>query len=109
VAEDRTSWQVASSQIEEEVRAWRRAHPRASLTEIEQAFDTRLAQARANLLAEIAADAPEGTRRCRQCGGPLVGRGKRTRILRTTGDAEMALTRDYLSCPACSAGVFPPG
>lgn len=109
MAADRTSWQVASAQTEEEVRAWRRAHPKANMTEIEQAFDRRLAQARANLLAEIAADVPEGAEQCRRCGGPLVRRGKRTRMLRTTGDAEVALTRDYLSCPACGAGVFPPG
>ena len=91
-----------------EVRTWRRAHPTATLTEIERELDVRLAAARAALLAEVAADAPEDEPRCPACGGPLVRRGDRTRTLRTTGDAPVPLTRPYLTCPACGTGLFPP-
>jgi YgiT-type zinc finger domain-containing protein len=99
---------LAETALAAEVRTWRRAHPSATLTEIERELDARLAAARAELLAEVAADAPNDDPRCPDCGGPLVRRGARTRTLRTTGDASLALTRSYLQCPACGAGVFPP-
>jgi YgiT-type zinc finger domain-containing protein len=90
------------------VRVWRRAHPDATLTEIERALDDRLHAARAALLAEVAADAPDEEARCPECGGRLARRGERTRTLRTAGDAALELTRPYLRCLVCGAGVFPP-
>lgn len=99
---------LADTELAAEVRAWRRAHPRATLTEIERELDVRLAAARAELLAEVAADAPEESARCPACGGPLVRRGERPRTLRTTGDAPVRVTRPYLRCPACGTGGFPP-
>jgi len=78
------------------------------LTEIEAALDARLAPARAELLAEVAADVPEEEERCPDCGERLARRGDRTRTLRTQGDAPLELTRPYLRCPACGAGLFPP-
>jgi ribosomal protein S27AE len=101
-------WQSAVASVETALRAWRADHPRATLTEIEQALDTRLDLARAALLAEVAGDVPQDEARCPECGGALVGRGVRTRTLRAVGDAPLALTRAYLRCPACGAGVFPP-
>ena len=41
------TWQQINAEVLAEMTAWRRAHPRATLTEIEQAMDQRLAQARA--------------------------------------------------------------
>lgn len=108
MAETPSNWQRAVAAIETEVRAWRVLHPEASLTEIEVALDTRLAHARAALLGEVAVDVPVGEECCPSCGGPLVQRGDRERTLRTAGDAALTLTRPYLSCPACGAGVFPP-
>ncbi len=99
---------LAETALAAEVRTWRRAHPTATLTEIERELDARLAAARADLLAEVAADAPDDAVCCPECGGPLVRRGERTRTVRTTGDATIALTRGYLSCPVCATGVFPP-
>jgi len=57
-------WQTTVAAVETEVRAWRADHPRATLTEIEQALDSRLDLARAALLAEVSADAVEGGERC---------------------------------------------
>lgn len=99
-----TAFQVA----EQEVRAWRRAHPRATLTEIELELDTRLRAARAALLAEVAVDVEADDVRCPTCGGPLVTRGQRARTLVTDGDATLPLTRAYATCPACGTGLFPP-
>ena len=99
---------LADTVLAAEVRAWRRAHPTATLTEIERELDARLAAARAALLAEVVADGSAEEPRCPGCGGPLVRRGERTRTLRTTGDAPVPITRPYLRCLACGTGVFPP-
>lgn len=103
-----TSWQRAVGAIETDLRAWRACHPEATLSEIEAALDGRLDHARAALLGEVAADVPAQEEYCPRCGVPLVQRGHRERTLRTAGDAALSLTRSYLSCPACGAGVFPP-
>lgn len=100
--------QLAETALAADLRRWRRAHPDATLTEIEQALDARLAPARADLLAEVAVDLPEEAERCPDCGERLARRGERTRTLRTQGDATLELTRPYLGCPACGAGLFPP-
>lgn len=101
-------WQRAVTAVETELRAWRAAHPQATLTEIEHALDARLDLARAALLAEVAPDAVADDVCCPDCRGPLVGRGSRTRMVRAGGDAPLVLTRPYLTCPACGAGVSPP-
>ncbi|MBA2556227.1 MAG: zinc ribbon domain-containing protein [Chloroflexi bacterium] len=99
--------QTAFPVAEQEVRAWRRAHPRATLTEIERELDTRLRAARAALLAEVAGDGEADDARCPTCGGPLVTRGQRARTLVTDGDATLPLTRADATCPACGTGLFP--
>lgn len=106
--EDSTPRQLADTVIAADLRVWRRAHPDATLTEIEHVLDARLNAARAVLLAEVAAEAPAGETRCPDCGGRRARRGQRTRTLRTAGDASIELTRPYLKCLACGAGVFPP-
>lgn len=105
--DDASRWQIAMTVIEGEVRTWRRAHPDATLTEIEQTLDTRLDPVRAALLAEVAGDAPDDAARCPDCGERLRPRGTRTRTLRTAGDATRALTRPYLTCPVCRSGLSP--
>jgi YgiT-type zinc finger domain-containing protein len=94
--------------VEEAVRVWRRAHPGATLTELEHELDTRLRAARAALLADVASDVVPGVERCPTCGGPLVARGTRRRTLITDGDAAVLLTRPYATCPVCGTGLFPP-
>ena len=100
--------QDAFTRVEEAVRAWRRAHPEATLSEIEHALDTRLRAARAALLADVAGAAAPDVARCPTCGGPLVARGTRPRTLVTDGDAAVPLTRRYATCPVCGTGLSPP-
>jgi hypothetical protein len=45
---------MALAEIEADLTAWRRQHPTATLLEIEQALDARLAQVRAELVNELA-------------------------------------------------------
>jgi len=108
MADDPSRFQAAWAVAEADLRRWRRAHPDATLTEIEQALDARLDAARAGLLAEVAGDVADEEERCPGCGERLVRRGTRTRTLRARGDAPLELTRAYLTCPACGAGLSPP-
>ena len=95
--------------IEAEFRTWRQAHPEATLTELEVALDSRLRVARARLLSEVAGDLPPALVPCPDCGQPLRPSGTRSRTLLTHGAQPLNVTRPYLRCPACGAGLFPPG
>jgi hypothetical protein len=109
-------WERLAAQVLGEMKAWRTAHPRATLGEIEREVDARLATARAKLLEATALAGPEGDPAtgaappsCPACGAAMTVEGKRTRRLRTTHEQEVVLTRRYTRCPACGTGVFPPG
>ncbi len=107
----------AVTELEAEMTAWRQQHPTATLQEIEQALDARLAHVRAELLnavaqASTAADwrqAPPAEHPvCPDCGIPLQPRGKHERQIKTQGDQTVTLVRQYGVCPACGTGLFPP-
>lgn len=90
--------------------AWRVAHPQATFAEMEEAVEQQLQRVRAALLAELAASAPAPRpAACPRCGGALRGKGEHTRTVVLPGDAALPLRREYLYCPACGAGLFPPG
>ena len=109
--EDEVAWDRLAAQVRADVQAWRTAHPRATLAQIEVEVDRRLAAARARLVEAVAvAGPPEAAPPpCPECGGPMRWDGARTRRLTTTHDEAIALTRRYARCPACGAGLFPPG
>ena len=109
--EDEAAWDRQATQARLAMRAWRSAHPTATLTQIEQEVDRQLAAARARLVEATAlAGEVEATRpACPDCGGAMVWEGERTRHLTTTHDEAIALTRRYARCPRCGTGLFPPG
>ena len=97
---------------------WRAAHPKATLSEIEDALDERLNRLRARMLADLAlastaadvrAVTGEERPRCERCGAVLQARGPSERTLLTQGGAAVRLQRSYAACPACGDGSFPPG
>src|SRR5215216_1906245 len=97
---------------------WRAAHPKATLSEIEEALDERLNRLRARLLADLAlastaANVQAASRserpRCDRCGTVVQARGQSDRGVVTQGGVEVRLTRSYVTCPACGDGSFPPG
>jgi hypothetical protein len=51
------AWSGLTERMLAGMKAWRAAHPRATLTEIEQEVDARMADARARLLAATATGA----------------------------------------------------
>lgn len=97
------------SAIEAEFRVWRAAHPTATLTELEVELDRRLRAGRAQLLSEAARTAATAPGVCPDCGHPLVANGRHPRQVLTHNDQPITLDRAYLRCPACGAGLFPPG
>ena len=107
--EDRAAWDRQAAQARIELESWRAAHPRATLREIEVEVDRRLAAARARLVEAMASAGPEAPPPCPGCGSAMRWDGARTRRLTTTRDQAVALVRRYARCPACGAGLFPPG
>ena len=111
-------WQALSEAVQSEMKAWRLAHPRATLSEMETALDEQLDKLRARMLEDMAlasevADlslmSPEARPTCPHCGTPLGSRGKSERHLQTEGDQEITLKRCYGICPTCGVGFFPSG
>jgi hypothetical protein len=81
----RVKWQKSFQAASDEVSEWRMQHPRASLTEIEQAVDGKLAKVRREMIEELAMEsqlrdlkglAVEERPRCPGCGQPLAANGK---------------------------------
>jgi predicted RNA-binding Zn-ribbon protein involved in translation (DUF1610 family) len=114
-------WAALSEEVLSGMADWRAQHPRATLSEIEQEVDARLARLRARMLERIAQQSAATTWRqvapggevagppCPQCGTPLQPKGRRRRRVRTSGGQELQFEREYGVCPQCGQGLFPPG
>ena len=113
-------WNVAMTEMASGMKEWRLAHPRATMLEIEEETARRLAKLQAQMMqdmalgsaaADVVAAKADGVEmpRCAQCGGVMQARGKRRRRLTGAHNEQVELERSYLECPACGAGIFPPG
>ena len=116
-AEQEQHWHEMAQEVFLEMRTWRKDHPKATLQDIEEEVDRRLARLRAGLVEGVAmssAAVEVGGRRaeakaaCPTCGGVLHARGKQVRKLPTTGQQTVRLERSYGYCPTCQVGFFPP-
>lgn len=110
----RDRWLDEASQRFAALEAWRQAHPTATWAEIEAAIDGQLGPLRARMLGEtaMASDAATlGGERpvCPACGERLQAAGGHPRRLRGEQEIPIELERTYARCPACGAGLFPPG
>lgn len=106
-------WDVAARAAAQEVAAWRRAHPRATLTEIELAVEGAVSRLQGRLVADLAhgagAEEPQERPVCPQCGAPMVRRGRQKREVLLARRAEpLRLERTYWRCSSCGTGLFPP-
>jgi hypothetical protein len=110
-------WAPELGVLSSSMAAWRQEHPRATLTEIEEALDERLGAVRARMLEDTAlasaaasfAGLPrEGRPQCPRCGQRLVSRGQAERTLTTSGGREIRLQRSYGLCRSCGQALFPP-
>jgi uncharacterized protein with PIN domain len=112
-------WQIASQAVAQELAEWRRAHPKATLTEIEDAVFEAMQKLQARALGQVvhasaatdlAAQPSDERSRCPRCGGQLEPRGRQRRSLRPARQrAKLDLERSYAVCATCAAGLFPPG
>ena len=100
-------------ELRERMGAWRKVHPRATLDEIEKELDRQIAGMRVQLLKETIGTSKavkgEGRADCPVCGGQMQKGGQRKRKLKSYGGEELELEREYLHCPRCGEGFFPPG
>jgi hypothetical protein len=81
------NWQQLSEQILTDIKEWRRAHPKATLREIEEEVHLRMSRLEAQVIQDAAQEsqcrdwsgaAPEQRPTCPVYGTPLHARGKRT-------------------------------
>lgn len=114
---DAQAWIQLTTELTTAMAAWRLAHPKATLREIEQELDTRLMHLRARMVEDLAlasaatdwrAPAADPPPTCPDCGHVLVQRATDTRTIQTHGGQDLTLERSYGVCPACGAGLFPP-
>lgn len=90
--------------------AWRQAHPRATLREIELEVDRQLAAARTGVIERLAQHGAEDARpACPTCGRLMQQVGERERTVRTAQDQRLTVRGPGYRCPACGTGLFPPG
>ena len=97
-------------EVLEGLREWRRQHPKATLAEIERETMRRVAQLQAQILEELIPAVEEGEiQRCPECGMKMQKRGQGERQLQGAGGKMVHIRRTFWVCPACGAGIFPPG
>jgi hypothetical protein len=110
-------WRALAESVAEELTAWRRAHPRATLTEIEtvvfevgQRLQSRALEqvVQASAAVDLAAQ-PEGEwPACPACGGRLEARGRQRRRIRPARQRTvLEVDRSYAVCATCGGGLFP--
>jgi YgiT-type zinc finger domain-containing protein len=96
--------------VQRELAAWHSTHPDATFAEIEAAVEAQLDQLRVQLLEERTKPrAGEAHPVCPRCGTTMEPRSTTTRTLLLRGNQSLELTRSYVTCPHCGAGLFPPG
>ena len=111
-------WQAASEDVARELVAWREAHPKANLTQIENAVFEAMQRLQARALqqvvhastsADVAAQPEEERPQCPTCNTPLEPRGRQRRTIRPARQRiPLELHRSYAVCAECGAGLFPP-
>ena len=111
-------WKELANEITVEMREWRKEHPKATLRAIEEALDERWAKMRAKMVEDVALTSQasgtgkvdgEDWAQCPKCGHKLEAHGRDSRELTTNHNQTISLKRAYGRCPACGAGLFPPG
>src|SRR5262245_44404747 len=116
LSENKPPWSDFATQLFKEVQAWRSQHPRATFDEIEEAVDQRLARLKSQMLQDSSLTVTDQLEAktgpsllCEKCGVALHKRGKQKRSLLSEKGQTIRLERDYLVCPKCGVGLFPPG
>ncbi len=116
--QDKTQqWETNREEIVSGLADWRVQHPKATLAQIEQEVDERLAGWRAQMIEDLAMSSQAAQsessevqeRVCPHCSGRMQARGEHERSLSTVGGKKIRFHRSYLTCVDCGSRVFPPG
>ncbi|MCB9420698.1 MAG: transposase family protein [Ardenticatenaceae bacterium] len=97
--------------MESQIRQWRDAHPKATLTEIEEAVEKELAELREAVVESLVQeeDTEWETLLCPHCQSKMVKNGKKKRRLKTKEGKTITLERQQMRCLTCGMTLFPPG
>lgn len=98
--------------MESQIRQWRNANPKATLTEIEEAVEKELAELREAMVASLAQAREEKEREaslCPHCQTKMVKNGQKRRTLKTKEGKTITLKRQQMRCLHCGMTLFPPG
>ena len=111
-------WRALSDAVGRDLIAWREAHPKASLVQIEDAVYEAMQRLQARALqqvvlasavADVAAQPAAERPLCPGCNGHLEPRGRQRRTIRPARQRiPLELNRSYAVCAECGAGLFPP-
>ena len=116
--EQKDKWRELQDRLNETIKKWRQEHPEATLTEIEEAVDERVAEIRTQMVqdlaqagrsARISEMSKEERPRCPRCGQAVVANGKGTRKLKTAYEQHIKLERQQAICQSCGLTFFPSG
>ena len=97
---------------------WQRDHPKATFAQMEDAVEERIADVRARLTEDLVRARAAAQRAgwqtetrpsCSACGKPMESRGGHERTITIRGNRQIRVERPYAVCPACGAGLSPPG
>ena len=111
-------WQASFREASDEVSQWRKKHPKATFSEIENSVDGGLAKIRADMIQDLIKESelqdfktlPEEQRpKCPVCGKTLASNGRQSRELVTTHEQVVEVERSKGYCKTCRASFFPPG
>jgi hypothetical protein len=110
-------WRDLSEHILTDIQDWRKSHPKATFSEIEEEVHSRMSRLEAQLLEATVQESPSRSWSgmspqerpgCPVCRSPLQARGKRQRTLQGAGGQPIRLHREDGTCPNCGTGLFPP-
>jgi hypothetical protein len=114
-----TAWQERLiAEAVDDLSGWEREHPKATFAQIEEAVEERISDLRAGFTEDLlrnraaassGASGSNGRSACPSCGKPMESRGEHERTVTIRGNRQVKMRRGYQVCPACSAGLFPPG
>ena len=116
MSEQQEKWRDLQDKINAAIEEWRREHPEATLTEIEEAIDSRIAGVRTQMVEDMARrgrtarirELPEEERpACPRCGQAAAANGKGRRKLKTFHGETIELERDQAYCIHCEMTFFP--
>lgn len=106
--------QSSAQEMEARLQQWRQAHPQATFDEMEDAIQQELVHWQAQMMGAFlregaAGDAGEAAPVCMTCSKRMQRCGMRTRTVVSRLGQPIPFARAYWVCPACGAGLFPPG